>query len=636
MGRNFAIVFLIIILFDSLLHAQDYKKLSPDSILKLMDDRISISDGEGVLALADSIDDNQEFETNPLYRAKLDTKIANAHYLIGNFKESVQYYQGAYFQFGDLKETKLQAETLYNLQSPYFSLGQTGIAISALKKSISLFKESSDTVGICKALTELGNIYWIENMREKGESILQFALSIAIKSRNIEDILPPLYGLSAMYLSLKDKSNEVDLKKAEQVTKLGLKIAESIGNEFYATRFSFSMSSIHMQRKEFDKAEERLTSLLKIARNLKAISTISWSLAELYSTLQNYELFQYYLKLAYLYGKETKVKQLLINPARTLYYIELEKGNYYEALKYYRDYAEADYAMLKQKSVQNLQVEESMSERMMIERDLTAKAELAKVQLSKQVVIRNVTILALLMAMIAASMAYYSYRVKRADNRIIAIEKDKSEKLLLNILPKATADELKKYGKAKAQKYESVSVVFTDFKGFTTLAEQFDAEHLVAEIDHCFSEFDKIIARIGIEKIKTIGDAYMCVAGLPEADAHHAEKAVKAALEICKFMDSYILERKNAGLPYFEIRIGIHSGPVVAGIVGISKFAYDIWGDTVNTASRMESSGEVGRVNISGSTYKLIQSKFHCTYRGKIQAKGKGEIDMYFVDSIIA
>ncbi len=173
--------------------------------------------------------------------------------------------------------------------------------------------------------------------------------------------------------------------------------------------------------------------------------------------------------------------------------------------------------------------------------------------------------------------------------------------------------------------------MFTDFKGFTHISENMTPEQLVEEIHTCFKAFDDIIHKYGIEKIKTIGDSYMCAGGLPVASKTHAEDTVKAAIEIRDFMDNHNKEKLSKGELPFEIRIGINTGPVVAGIVGIRKFAYDIWGDTVNTASRMESSGEAGKVNISGSTYELVKDKFTCSYRGKIETKNKGEIDMYFV-----
>jgi len=210
-------------------------------------------------------------------------------------------------------------------------------------------------------------------------------------------------------------------------------------------------------------------------------------------------------------------------------------------------------------------------------------------------------------------------------------EKAKSDRLLLNILPAETVDELKLSGKAIPRKYEKVTVLFTDFVGFTKISSRLSPEELVSLIDQCFSAFDKIIEDHKIEKIKTIGDAYMAVGGLPVPNSTHALDCAKAAITMQHWIYEFNRKQKSENKEVFEIRVGLHTGPVVAGIVGDKKFAYDIWGDTVNTASRMESSGEPGEVNISQDTYELVMDYFHCEYRGKIYAKNKGEIEMYFL-----
>jgi len=210
-------------------------------------------------------------------------------------------------------------------------------------------------------------------------------------------------------------------------------------------------------------------------------------------------------------------------------------------------------------------------------------------------------------------------------------QKERSDELLLNILPEEVAEELKAKGHADAQMIEQVTVLFTDFKGFTEISEHLTPQGLVSVINECFSEFDNIMEKHGVEKIKTIGDSYMAAGGLPSPNKTHALDVVKACMEIQEFMRNYKVKMQNGEEIVFEARIGVHTGPVVAGIVGLKKFAYDIWGDTVNTASRMESSGEVGMVNISETTYEYVKDYFTCVHRGKISAKGKGQMDMYFV-----
>jgi class 3 adenylate cyclase len=219
----------------------------------------------------------------------------------------------------------------------------------------------------------------------------------------------------------------------------------------------------------------------------------------------------------------------------------------------------------------------------------------------------------------------------KKSNKIIEAEKDRSENLLLNILPKETAEELKEKGRVEAKQFESVTVLFTDFKGFTRSSQNLSPSKLVKSVDYYFSKFDKIIEKYGLEKIKTIGDAYMCAGGLPFPTPGHPKKMILAATEIAAFVE----EVKRSGddsIVHFDIRIGINTGPVVAGVVGTKKFAYDIWGDTVNVAARMESNSEPGRVNISEYTYELVRDEFKCEYRGEIDVKNKGMMKMYFVE----
>lgn len=221
---------------------------------------------------------------------------------------------------------------------------------------------------------------------------------------------------------------------------------------------------------------------------------------------------------------------------------------------------------------------------------------------------------------------------KRTDD--LMKEKAKTEELLARVLPRNTASEIIEKGKATKIKYNFVTVLFSDIQGFTKIAEEMNPEVLIDELDKFFFYFDSVVEKYGIEKIKTIGDAYMCAGGIPEKNRTNPVEVILAALEMRSYMARLKATSELAGMKYWDIRIGIHTGTVVAGVVGQKKLSYDIWGDTVNTASRMESSGDAGKINISGTTYEFVKEFFTCEYRGKMPVKYKGELEMYFVNGI--
>ena len=311
--------------------------------------------------------------------------------------------------------------------------------------------------------------------------------------------------------------------------------------------------------------------------------------------------------------------------------------DYYQKAKFYKDSLAASKAqfLLRQYEVER---EESLKR----ESELLAERERIKQ--------RNRLILALvgsgILVLVAIGLFSRLNFIRKSKQRL-QVEKDRSESLLLNILPEEIANELKEKGKADARDFDMVSILFTDFAGFTEQSAKLSASDLVSEINQCFEAFDHIIEKYGIEKIKTIGDAYMAAGGLPIPDEDSVKNTVLAALEMQEFIEERRKTKDNRLEPAFRMRVGIHTGPVVAGIVGVKKFQYDIWGDTVNTASRVESAGEVGKVNISQATYELLSvpstssgsdegsvsdpTEFSFESRGKVEVKGKGEIGMYFV-----
>lgn len=253
---------------------------------------------------------------------------------------------------------------------------------------------------------------------------------------------------------------------------------------------------------------------------------------------------------------------------------------------------------------------------------------------------RDQLIIGVLGLLAASFLLGYGFYINRKNRRRLAIKNElievarkKSDDLLLNILPEEIAEELKEKGKAGAKQLEDVSILFTDLIDFTRKSENMDTDELLEELNYCFKGFDLIIQDYKVEKIKTIGDSYMAASGLPRPSSDSTSNIILAALDMQAFMEKRVEERKKAGKEFFEMRSGIHNGPIVAGIVGVKKFQYDIWGDAVNTASRMESSGIAYKVNISSDTYAVVKDdpQFSFEDRGLISAKGKGKIHMYFV-----
>lgn len=306
-----------------------------------------------------------------------------------------------------------------------------------------------------------------------------------------------------------------------------------------------------------------------------------------------------------------------------------QAGNYEKAYNFFKDH------ITYRDSITNVQTVQQMAE-------LRADSEVSQKQaevdlLAQQKRTQNIIVLAIAVALFLLSLiALGLYRRNKFVNRtkrVIEKEKKRSDLLLRNILPEETAQELKEYGKVKSKRFESVTVLFTDFKDFTMYAETATPEELVESVDYYFSNFDDIIDKYGLEKIKTVGDAYMCAGGLPFPIRDHALNVVLAALEMVEFV-SRAKQNVESNILKFDIRIGISSGPVVAGVVGKKKFVYDIWGDTVNIASRMESNCGTGRVNISENTFELIRDHCQCDYRGEIKAKNKGMMKMYYVSGI--
>jgi adenylate cyclase len=250
---------------------------------------------------------------------------------------------------------------------------------------------------------------------------------------------------------------------------------------------------------------------------------------------------------------------------------------------------------------------------------------------------RNLLLISTFSVLLLAGGLYYRLRFTRRSRELVRHERDRADQLLRNILPAQVAAELKTRGRSEPQEFKTATILFTDFHDFTRITEELSARELVSAIDECFTNFDRILKEHGVEKIKTVGDCYMACGGVPDPARGSPAEVVKAGLALQEFMVRHAADRQAAGLPFFTMRLGIHSGPVVAGIVGTDKFAYDIWGDAVNIAARMENTGKIGAVNISAHTYELVKNDPDLQFveRGMIQTKGKGRLKMYFAERLL-
>jgi class 3 adenylate cyclase len=524
-------------------------------------------------------------KNDSVYKPFIYNNLAQSYMIKSDYQNALKNILYARKLFTKVGNTKEEFACVNNIGGMYFMIEEYEKSIPFLIESLDYSKSIKDSLGICESYMNIGLVY----------TKLQKTDLAIINQTNAENIL--------QYLNS-------PVTRAGNLCNLGM--------------------SFH-QNKAYQKSEEVFLKAIKILEatsDLNFLSITYQSLGTLYLEQKKWQKARYYLKKSeQLVNKigNIRTQMVLLNE---LFKLEKATNNFIMALEYLEKYSALKDSIFNSDKMKELsdintknaiEINEEKFKAIQLKKDILSQAEIRK-----QKIIKYYAIIGLVLVAIAMLFFYYQRNKIRK-------EKQRSEELLLNILPEEVADELKKKGSAEAQQIDEVTVLFTDFKGFTQLAEKLTPKELVAEINECFSAFDYIVEKYNVEKIKTIGDAYMAAGGLPTANKTHAKDVIYAALEIQLFMENFKAKKIAANKLFFEIRIGIHTGPVVAGIVGVKKFAYDIWGDTVNTASRMESSGAVGKVNISGATFDLVKDLFKCEYRGKIKAKGKGEIDMYFV-----
>jgi class 3 adenylate cyclase len=552
------------------------------------------------------------------------------YYQTAGSKKALEYALKAFTICKELEDKEGMVYSLNRIGGGYDLLGNPAEALTNYLQAKTLAESIGDSIGIATSLNNIGGIY---SMQRKTDAALKYFLqSIPIleRNRNKEFALVKLFqayqGVGNIYIGRKERLRDgiQAMEKAMVYAKeLGfqLAVATTLGNIGVAYRElgenNTALKYFKLAKIEFEKTN-----------NADDIAWITILIGENYQRMGKLLEALKFTKMALPYAMQScpiRIQEVY----EVLSTIYGDIGNYKDAFEYQKkavrlkDSLNASknldaitQAQLKyeyKKNQDSIKAEQS-------KKDLLAENELQKQKLVRNGFIGGFTI----MILFSGFIVFQRNRIKNGKKR--------SDELLLNILPAEVAEELKEKGSAEAKFFDNVTVLFTDFKSFTTISQTLSPQELVNELHACFKGFDQICTKYNIEKIKTIGDAYLAVCGLPNADDKHAEKVILAALEIREFMEKRktISEQKT-----FEIRIGINSGSVVAGIVGMKKFAYDIWGDTVNTAARMEQNSQAGKINISETTYSLVKDSFTCEYRGEIEAKNKGKLKMYFVEEYL-
>lgn len=565
---------------------------------------------------------------------------AFTYYLEARFDTALHYYNQAVTGYKEIKDTLGLASVYHNMGDLYGQEDQLSVALSYYLKALNTYQSIGDD-DLATLYTDIGDLYSAVDEREKAREYYDKALEA--NQKHGDKFNRAYIMMSLVEELIAEKRYEEAISYADTVvdiyTQFGNKFFIAIGQNYLAECY-LRKGNYNKAMKLFGQAEDFFSTASDESYTMYTIKAKGENYLRLAADTTGYKpdplLFEptrrgNYMKtvelltIARRYFERVNDKPSLVDVYEWLSEANEALGRKEEALSLYKLRSAV-------KDSLDIQNESKKVAKLDAKKELELKdkeLELQNLLIAKKHNERIGLIVGIVALAIVLLIIFRNYRERGRVNRLLEVEKQKSEELLLNILPEEVAEELKQKGSADATHFDEVTVLFTDFVNFSGASERMDSQELVDELHACFKAFDNIMERYGIEKIKTIGDAYLAVCGLPTADKGHAEKVVNAAKDIIAFTTN---RRETLGDKTFEIRIGVHSGDVVAGIVGVKKFAYDIWGDTVNTAARMEQNSEPGKINISQTTYELVQDKFTCTYRGELEAKNKGKLKMYFVE----
>lgn len=594
--------------------------------------------------------------------------VGNSHYSLSDYRKAIEFYKKSLQISEEINYSDGISSALGNIGAMYNELSDYHQAIDYYRQSLEISKTDNDAFGMGLAFNNIGlaNVYLSDY--PKAVEAFQEAIKIAEKTNDRMLLVKSLNNMGflyselpdypkslkyaqealAIYRKMKDQKGEAYAlnnmgnitakmssfkdQQAIEYYKESLAIAEQIDDKMSKASVLGGMGEFYFNAGDYVRAldySQRALDLSKKIGHKNGLAVEYNSVAKSYLKLpdslfsitqipssKRFDIALKYADSALILNKEIGNISGQRNAFQTLTEIYLHNTDYKNGYLAYRNF------VLLNDSIQGEQVKNDILRKEM-EFEFDKRTTLAQEEQEKRNITQRNIRRSLLTGLIG--LLLFSGILTRQRNKL-KHEKKRSENLLLNILPAEVADELKQTGKTKARRYDNISILFTDFVNFTQTSENLPPEILIEELNECFTTFDHIVEKHGLEKIKTIGDAYMAVCGLPIGSDDHAQKTIRAALEIA----DYIEQRKRKE-KVFEIRIGINSGAVVAGIVGVKKFAYDIWGDSVNIAARMEQNGFPGKVNISEATFQLVKNDFACHFRGEIEAKNKGKLKMYFV-----
>jgi len=561
-------------------------------------------------------------------RLKAIDKLIWSGYLFTQPDSALYFAQLQY----DLAEKSVNKEAMaaaLSSQGVVFAIkGEFPQALDYTQRCLTIYDEIDDKVGASNALLNIGSIYLLLSDYPTSLEYFQKCLKVFEEIGNKKGVSDVLGNIGTIYSYQKNYQTALDYHNRS------IGISEEIGDLHGLAGGQLSAGNCMMELAEFEQAEMLIQKSLSLFKDLGDVNGLAHgytSMGMINNKTKDHKQALIWCTKGLELAEQISVFDVQKNACECLFLAHKTLGNTAAALKYHEQMVGLRDSTLNEettKKITRLEMQYDFDKK-----EAQTKAEQEKQNaLAAQEIKRQKTVKKGFMGGFAVVLLFAG--IVFVQRNRISKEKKRSEELLLNILPEETAKELKAKGSSDAKLIDHVTVLFTDFKGFTAISEQLSPKELVEDLNECFSAFDRICGKYGIEKIKTIGDAYMAAGGLPTPNHTHALDVVNAALEIRNFMEEGKAKKILNNQPYFEIRIGVNTGPVVAGIVGVKKFQYDIWGDTVNTASRMESSGKEGKVNISQSTFELVrnESGFEFQNRGKIEAKGKGEIAMYFVE----